>query len=111
MQNFASLGRLSFGPHWHHLDLPGHLYQFEPGTLRRILDQAGFRVERIRQDLLAKDAAPSLGYALGLRRSLDWALPNLLGLPFDLLSRAVGRSGLITAYASRPAVSTRRDDP
>jgi len=101
VQNFASVGRLVFGAHWHHLDLPGHLYQFEPETLARLLEKAGFRVTRLRHDLLAKDFAPSLGYKLGLRRSLDRPLPNVAALPFDLLGWCLRRSGLITAYATR----------
>ncbi len=99
LQNFASLARHLFGADWHHLDLPSHLYQFEPRTLARALEQTGFRVVRLRQDLVAKDFAPSLGHRLGL--SLDGALPNLLALPFDLLAFALGRSGLMTAHARR----------
>jgi SAM-dependent methyltransferase len=118
VQNFASLGRLLFGACWHHLDLPGHLYHFEPATLRRLLRRAGFEPRRVRADLLAKDFAPSLGYRLGLARSLDRPLPNLLALPFDALAWALRRSGLITAYATRgdaAAVSERaplaREEP
>jgi len=55
----------------------------------------------IRQDLIAKDFAPSLGYRLGMPRPLDWRLPNLLSIPFDLLAWSLRRSGLITAYADR----------
>jgi SAM-dependent methyltransferase len=102
LQNFASLARVLFGSHWHHLDLPGHLYQFQPDTLRAALARAGFEVARVRGDLLGKDLAPSLGYRLGLRRSLDRGLWNLLALPFDALAWACGRSSLITAYARRP---------
>jgi 2-polyprenyl-3-methyl-5-hydroxy-6-metoxy-1,4-benzoquinol methylase len=102
LQNFAALGRTVFGAHWHHLDLPGHLYHFEPVTLRKILTRAGFTPRRVRHDLIAKDVAPSLGYWLGLRRSLDWALPNALAVPLDLFAWGLRRSGLITAYAVRP---------
>ncbi len=101
LQNFASLGRHLFGADWHHVDIPTHLYQFEPRTLRRALEEAGFEPFRVRHDLIAKDTAPSLGYRLGLERSLDWWLPNLVALPVDLLAWAVRRSGLITAYARR----------
>jgi SAM-dependent methyltransferase len=99
LQNFASLARRIFGADWHHVDLPAHLYQFEPRTLARALERSGFRVERLRQDLVAKDFAPSLGHRLGL--SLDRALPNLLALPFDLAACALGRSGLMTAWARK----------
>jgi ubiquinone/menaquinone biosynthesis C-methylase UbiE len=101
VQNFASLGRLLFGEYWHHLDLPGHLYQFEPETLLASLSATGFRPVRLRYDLLAKDIAPSIGYRLGLKKSLDWWLPNILALPVDLLGSLLRRSCLITAYATR----------
>jgi hypothetical protein len=99
--NFDSLARRLFGPNWHHVDLPTHLYHFEPQTLEMALRGTAFRVDRIRQDLLAKEFAPSLGYALGLSTSLDRALLNLLALPFDLISWLMGKSGLITAFATR----------
>lgn len=102
LQNFASLSRLLFGADWHHIDIPTHLYQFEPHTLRKALETAGFDAVRIRHDLIAKDAAPSVGYRLALKSSLDWWLPNLLALPVDLLAWSIRRSGLMTAYARRP---------
>jgi SAM-dependent methyltransferase len=103
VQNFESLGRRLFGRYWHHLDLPGHLQQFAPGTLARALGAAGFERVRIRQDFVAKDFAPSLGRALGAAASFDRALPNLLALPFDALGWLLRSSGLITAYGRRPA--------
>jgi SAM-dependent methyltransferase len=36
-----------FGRCWHALDLPRHLQHFRPRTLHQMLDQSGFRVERI----------------------------------------------------------------
>lgn len=56
----------------------------------------------IRQDLIAKEFAPSLGYRLGMPRSLDCWLPNLLPIHFDLLAWSLRRSGLITVDADRP---------
>ncbi|MCH2170883.1 class I SAM-dependent methyltransferase [Myxococcota bacterium] len=103
LQNFDSLARHLFGAHWHHVDIPGHLYQFTPRTLTKTLERAGLEISRVRQDPIAKDFAPSLGYRLGLDRSLDWAVPNLLALPFDLLAWGARRSGLMTAFARRPA--------
>jgi len=35
------------GAVWFHLDIPRHLYHFSPTTLAALLDQAGFRVERV----------------------------------------------------------------
>jgi SAM-dependent methyltransferase len=36
-----------FGRYWHALDLPRHLQHFRPQTLRQMLAQTGFRVERV----------------------------------------------------------------
>lgn len=54
------------GERWWGLDVPRHLVHYSPGTLRRALDQAGFRDIRIRHQLLQYDP-----YAL-LHSSLDW---------------------------------------
>ena len=101
LPNFESLARRIFGANWHHIDIPGHLYQFGPRPLTKLMEKSGFDVYRVRQDLIAKEFAPSLGYRLGLRHSLDRVLPNILALPFDLLAWALRRSGLMTAYAKR----------
>ena len=77
------------------------MYHFAPDTLTAMLEKCGFAVSRVRQDPIAKDFAPSLGYRLGAPGSLDSARPNLLGLPFDGLAWALRRSGLMTAYARR----------
>jgi SAM-dependent methyltransferase len=45
--NFESAGLRWFGPDWFGLDLPRHLIHFTPDTLRRTVEQAGFRVERL----------------------------------------------------------------
>jgi 2-polyprenyl-3-methyl-5-hydroxy-6-metoxy-1,4-benzoquinol methylase len=37
-----------FGPDWFGLDLPRHLTHFSAATLRRMVEQAGFRVDRVR---------------------------------------------------------------
>ena len=35
------------GEDWLHLDIPRHIYHFAPGSLTRLVEQAGLRVERI----------------------------------------------------------------
>jgi SAM-dependent methyltransferase len=44
--NFAGAGRRWFGPDWFALDLPRHLTHFTPESLRWMVQQAGFRMER-----------------------------------------------------------------
>ena len=43
--NFASLGHQIFGRHWVSLDAPRHLILFTPGSLRRLLESAGFEAD------------------------------------------------------------------
>ena len=44
--SFGSLSAAWFGSAWYGLDLPRHLTHFTPGTLRQMLEKAGFEVER-----------------------------------------------------------------
>ena len=44
--NNGSLQAKLFGPRWLHLDVPRHLYHFDPGSLRFSLEKAGFRICR-----------------------------------------------------------------
>lgn len=46
--NIASAPARWFGSAWYGLDLPRHLTHFSPATLRRMVEAAGFRVERVR---------------------------------------------------------------
>ena len=46
--NFAGLPRHWFGASWYGLDLPRHLTHFDAVTLRRMLEETGFRVVQIR---------------------------------------------------------------
>lgn len=48
MPNVASWGFERFGACWFPLELPRHLYQFSPATLRALCERAGFRVLEIR---------------------------------------------------------------
>lgn len=45
--NFAALDRRVFGQRWYGLEVPRHLYHFEPRTLRDMLERAGFVVDQL----------------------------------------------------------------
>ncbi len=45
--NYGSLQASVFGPYWWSCDAPRHLFQFTRRTVRRYLEQAGFRVVRV----------------------------------------------------------------
>lgn len=47
VSNFAGAGPRLFRDHWRGLGLPRHLLHFEPQTLRRVVKQAGYGVQRI----------------------------------------------------------------
>ena len=44
-----SLQATLFGPRWLHLDVPRHLYHFDPGSLHFSLENAGFLVGHSRR--------------------------------------------------------------
>jgi len=45
--NAGSLGRRVYGPLWDSWDLPRHLHHFTPVTLKRLMEQVGFRRVKI----------------------------------------------------------------
>lgn len=60
--NFASLNARLFGDKWYHLDCPRHLFLYTPQSLRRLLGEAGFRVDTIRYDKTPWGLLGSLQY-------------------------------------------------
>jgi SAM-dependent methyltransferase len=97
--NSASLGHGHFGSNWASLDPPRHLMIFDPPTMRRLLDQAGFDVDWLTTTARGARSAWILGRHLG--REPDWntaAGPPSVGshvraIPFQLWQRIVIASG------------------
>jgi SAM-dependent methyltransferase len=97
--NSASLGHRRFGSNWASLDPPRHLMIFDPPTMRRLLDQAGFDVDWLTTTARGARSAWILGRHL--RRESDWdtaAGPPSVGshvraIPFQLWQRIVIASG------------------
>lgn len=46
--NWRALGHRVFGRHWYALEPPRHAIMYEPPTLERVVEQAGFQVETMR---------------------------------------------------------------
>ena len=95
------------------LHLPAHLYHFTPHTLRRVLWQGGWRVERIFHQRTLGNFFGSLGYTLRQRghanRLVDWlvAYPlngkmHLLFYPLGFLLGLFGQTGRMTIWARKP---------
>jgi SAM-dependent methyltransferase len=102
-----------FKENWFALDLPRHLFHFTAPTLRRILDAAGWRVERILYQRSIANAVGSVGYFLEqypaflpLGRKLA-AFPfaskywNAAAYPISCLFAALKQTGRITVWAQR----------
>lgn len=60
--NFGSWERRFFGRYWYALDLPRHLQHFTTGTVRRLLEETGFEVEKMIHQRTANNIAGSFGY-------------------------------------------------
>jgi hypothetical protein len=102
--NFAaSLSRGARG-HWFYLDVPRHLWHFEPVTLRRVVEASGLEVTRLAMCSTGDALLGTLDYLrgrgerlLGDRRAWYAALP--VAATLDLL----GRGDALWLEARRPA--------
>ena len=90
--NIEGLSSRLTGERWWGLDVPRHLLHYAPDTLRRGLEQAGFRVVRVNHLSLQYDP-----YAL-LHSSLDWVFTRRHFLS-DFAKRNVSREVPRLEYA------------
>ncbi len=84
--NIRSVERVIFGSAWSEWDVPRHLWHFSPTTLRRLVEAAGFRVERI----------------MGQRIMTNVRLGRLGSFLAGGLLAAVGLSSRMTLVARKP---------
>ena len=101
--NAGSLEAKLFGRWWVQWDPPRHLYHFERATLRKLLEQSGFRVIQARTGVTTAFFKGSLErvwkYVLG-RELPAWRLVDkLLARPFCLLAGHLGYGTEITVHA------------
>jgi SAM-dependent methyltransferase len=95
---------------WFGLDVPRHLTHFEPGTVRQVLEAAGFEVECITCDFQATSTTGSLVHVwravTGSRRRYRHspALYNL-ALPVVSILMSLGNRAAIDVTARRHAVA------
>ncbi len=101
--NAGSLEARLFGRWWFPWELPRHLYHFEKTTLSRMLEQAGFRVQRMRTGVGSLFFMASLerfwmhrfGRALPFRRLVE----QLIARPFCFIAGHLGYGTEITVHA------------
>ena len=84
-QNVRSRWARLLGPRWHHYKHDEHLYHFAPDTIRKLLDQCGFRVLEIGSAYAGKYV--SFGF-LAERAARLGRLAGLLAKPLGLLRGA-----------------------
>lgn len=97
--NSASLGHGRFGSNWVSLDPPRHLMIFDPPTMRRLLDQAGFAVDLLKTT--ARGARSVWTQGRHLMRESRWDVEagppsvssHVKAIPFQLWQRIVISSG------------------
>ena len=109
--NAGSLERRLFGQHWYALALPRHLHHFTPATIGRLLEETGWRPERVIHQRTAANLAASIGRvledrprtaALG-RRLVDlssrtaWVAKATY--PLAVVLAALGQTGRMTVWA------------
>ena len=123
--DYAAWERRLFGRFWMGLELPRHLQQFTPPSLRRLLTEEGFTIESMTHQRSAFYLVGSAGLALRSQpatrrlgqRLIDFVdSPSMLGelalAPLAKLLGGIGQSGRLTVVAHRDAkqVVAHRDD-
>ena len=90
-----------FGANWHGWDPPFHLTHFDPASLRKALDSAGFRVDTVFTRGNPEDVTRSLAKLVGRRADALWMRAAFLPV-WALGPLALG--GEVCAVAHRPSL-------
>ena len=113
--NAASFDFRVFKDIWYALQVPSHLYHFSERTLRRLLDRAGFRLERVLHQRNLSNyyrsaaywADESLGISPALARRMSSILAatqpvsNYIDFPLAVAAAALGQTGRMTFWARK----------
>jgi 2-polyprenyl-3-methyl-5-hydroxy-6-metoxy-1,4-benzoquinol methylase len=111
--NAGSLEASLFGPRWYALHLPNHLYHYDPETVRKVLAEGGWEVEKIFHHRNVGNFIGSMGYWLrdhGFQRlgqalvrfpEAGGRLGTLLTFPLALPMAWLGQTGRMTVWAKR----------
>jgi SAM-dependent methyltransferase len=106
--NFNSLERRIYGSRWPWLDVPVHLYHFEPAPLARLVQSAGLKIDHIAANL----AGHSEGYLPAWAPSVCGKLVHAGFLALNAALAGTGLSKAIMLSARRPPnPSTQTSDP
>ncbi|HNY65790.1 MAG TPA: class I SAM-dependent methyltransferase [Deltaproteobacteria bacterium] len=91
--NGASLGRLLFGVHWYHNDIPRHLVLYPLDSLDLLFQQHGFTRKKAKTFSSSGNITKSLQYAMGNHRRLHYfsRLLKILSKLYVPLSTGLGK--------------------
>jgi hypothetical protein len=112
--NVGSPDARLWGRHWGLIHYPRHLCLFDRGTLRRLLEDAGFEVERMSWEINSCGWALSIQSALRRagfdrsRRPRSFYYPLLLAatLPLNALDVFFGGTAFMSAIARKPGAAS-----
>jgi SAM-dependent methyltransferase len=107
LPNFESIERRIFGKSWFGLDVPRHLYHFDPQTITALLKVSGFRIERLvpqyQTNTLSGSARLRIDAFLG--RQVEFRQSMLLYyafVPLGALLLGFGVAGALDVTARKP---------
>ena len=101
--NFAAWERAAFGANWLALEVPRHLFHFEPPVLRRALRDTGFVGVQVGGSAMADGTIRHIRRALGLGRDGAAPFPIRLALTLAMTPSAfLQGSKSLWAIARRP---------
>lgn len=111
--NAASLEFKLFQSRWFALQLPNHLYHFTPGTVRRLLEDAGWEFQEIHHQRVLSSLLASIGYLLedkGWHRLKRWVVGQpsdkirlyQILYPLAMIAALFGQTGRMTIWAKKP---------
>jgi SAM-dependent methyltransferase len=104
--NVGSLESRVFGQLWHGLDMPRHLYHFDPSTLRKLLEGRDFQIVNLVPQFQGGTLSASLVHVLDatLGRRRDYRDPRVLyysTLPIASLLIALGNAAVLDVTARK----------
>ncbi|MCB9822877.1 class I SAM-dependent methyltransferase [Candidatus Nomurabacteria bacterium] len=117
--NYHSFERHIFREKWYGLDVPRHLWQYNEKSIRKLLEDSGFKVNSVFQlgaPLHPVTLVPSMFKELDVQRiwvnrshgdsykklmMLLWAFLTVLTIPLALVQNLFKRSSMLTVVASK----------
>lgn len=103
--NYDSFDRRVFREYWNGFEIPLHIYHFTPGSIKNLLNIAGFNCMKVVHTIRPADMASSLeNYFASRNKSKNIYIRKvsfLLSLPMSYIFSLLRRSSIIVVYAQK----------